>query len=67
MQNAIANSRRNNFDVANIVNVTDPVAVADAVESIFLNLFPNASTISLRNAMSDISQLRKACCERTSS
>lgn len=57
MQNAIANSRRNNFDVTNIVNVTDPVAVADAVESIFLNLFPNASTLPLHNAMSDISQL----------
>jgi hypothetical protein len=57
MQNANANSRRNNFDVANIVNVTDPVAVGSAVESIFLNLFPNASALPLRNAISDISQL----------
>ena len=49
--------RRNNFDVANIVNVTDPVSVVDAVENIFLNLYPDASPAIIRNAMSDISRM----------
>ena len=57
MQNDDAKFRRNNFDVANTVNVTDPVSVGDAVESIFLNLFPNAPVSTLRNAMNHISQL----------
>jgi hypothetical protein len=49
--------RRNNFDVANVVNVTDPASVADAVENIFLNLYPNARTSTLRNAVNDISRM----------
>jgi hypothetical protein len=49
--------RRNDFDVANTVNVTDPVSVGDAVESIFLDLYPNASTSILRQAMNDISRM----------
>lgn len=57
MQNKGAKFRRNNFDVANAVNVTDPVSVGNAVESIFLNLFPNARTNTLRNAMNHISRL----------
>jgi hypothetical protein len=49
--------RRNNFDVANVVNVTDPASVGDAVETIFLDLYPNAHTSTLRQAMSDISRM----------
>lgn len=49
--------RRNNFDVANVVNVTDPASVGDAVENIFLNLYPNANTSTLRNAINDISRM----------
>jgi hypothetical protein len=49
--------RRNNFDVTNTVDVTDPGSVADAIEKIFLNLFPNASTSALRNAIRHISAL----------
>lgn len=57
MQSKGAKFRRNNFDVANTVNVTDPVSVGDAVESIFLNLFPIAHVSILRNAFNHISQL----------
>jgi len=49
--------RRNNFDVVNTVNVTDPVAVGDALEDIFLDLFPSAGFSILRNAINHISQL----------
>ena len=49
--------RRNNFDVTNAVNVTDPVSVSDAVESIFFTLFPSADASALRNAMDHICQL----------
>jgi len=49
--------RRNNYDVTNTVNVTDTVSVGDAVEDIFLNLFPNASASTLRNAIDHIAQL----------
>jgi len=51
------NFRRNNFDVTNTVNVTDSVSVGDAIENIFLNLFPNASVTILRNAINHISRL----------
>jgi len=57
MQNKDPKFRRNNFDVANTVNVTDPVAVGDALESIFLGLFPSASVSILRNAINHVSQL----------
>ena len=49
--------RRNNFDVTNTVNVTDSISVGDAIEKIFLNLFPNADAATLRHAMSFISRL----------
>jgi len=57
MQNNNTKFRRNNFDVANIVNVTDPASVGDTLENIFLNLYPNASFNILRNAINDISQM----------
>jgi hypothetical protein len=49
MHNKDPKFRRNNFDVTNTVNVTDPVAVGDALESIFLGLFPDADFSILRN------------------
>jgi hypothetical protein len=52
-----ANLRRNNFDVTNAVDVTDPVSVGIVVESIFLNLYPGAAVSTLRNAMVHIVQL----------
>jgi hypothetical protein len=52
-----ARFRRNNFDVANVVNVTDPASVSDAVESIFLDLYPNAGTSTLRQAINDIARM----------
>ena len=49
--------RRNNYDVTNTVNVTDSDSVGDAVENIFLNLFPHASVTTLRNAIDHITKL----------
>ena len=57
MQNKDPKFRRNNFDVANTVNVTDPVSVGDALEAIFLDLFPDARAGTLRTAVNHISQL----------
>ncbi len=57
MENNSAQFRRNNFDVANIVNVTDPASVSDAVECIFHDLYHNASNNLLRNAVSDITRM----------
>jgi hypothetical protein len=57
MQNEDPKFRRNNYDVANTVNVTDHAAVGDAVEHLFLDLFPNADTRILRNAFDHISRL----------
>jgi len=49
--------RRNNYDVANTVDVTDPVSVADALETIFLDLFPDGKVGTLRTAVNHISRL----------
>ena len=57
MQNEASKFRRNNFDVTNTVNVTDPVAVGNALEHIFLDLYPNASFNIMRNAITHVSQL----------
>lgn len=57
MQNDSPKFRRNNFDVANTVNVTDPVAVAGELEKILLDLFPGANTGTLRNAFDYIARL----------
>jgi hypothetical protein len=55
MQNKNTKFRRNNFDVTNEVNVTDPRSVGDSLENIFLDLYPDASFSALRQAISDIS------------
>lgn len=57
MQNKDLKFRRNNFDVSNTVNVTNHAIVGDAVESLFLDLFPGADSSILRNAFDHISQL----------
>lgn len=49
--------RRNDFDVTNTVNVTDPDSVRDAIEKIFLGLFPNGNAGALRNAITYVSRL----------
>ena len=49
--------RRNNFDVTNTVDVTDPGAVLAAIEYIYLNLYPAADTSILRKGMADIAAL----------
>jgi hypothetical protein len=57
MPNKDPKFRRNNFDVANTVNVTDPASVADTLEAIFLDLFPDAKSGTLRNAVNHVSRL----------
>lgn len=57
MQNKSTKFRRNNFDVNNTVNVTDPVSVVDAVSSLFLDLYPHASVDILTNATEHIARL----------
>ena len=37
-------ARRNDYDVTDRVNTTDPVSVNDEVNRIFLELYPNTST-----------------------
>ena len=49
--------RRNNYDVTNVVNVTEPLSVGGAVEDIYLNLYPDARTHIMWQAMSDIARL----------
>lgn len=49
--------RRNQLDVTSTVDVTDAGSVGEAVEKIFLNLYPNASAIPLRTALSHVSRL----------
>ena len=56
MQNKDLKFRRNNFDVANTVNVTNHAIVGDAVESLYLDLFPGSKSSILRNAFDHISQ-----------
>jgi len=57
MQNGEPKYRRNSHDVSNTVNVTDPASVADALETIFLNLFPDANSGTLKNAVTRVAQM----------
>ena len=57
MQNNDMNFRRNKFDVTNTVDVTDPVSVGNALENIFLGLYPEADAVTLRQAGRDIASL----------
>jgi len=49
--------RRSDFDVANTVQVTDPTAVGEAVERIFLELFPSGKLDIIQRALADITRL----------
>jgi hypothetical protein len=51
--------RRNDYDVTNQVNTTDPAAVNSEVNRIFLELYPNASTHVLNRAFRDLGRLHK--------
>ncbi|MFN0040129.1 MAG: HD domain-containing protein [Burkholderiales bacterium] len=50
--------RRNDFDVSNRINTTDPVAVNDEVNRIYLDLYPDASTHVLNRGFRDLNRLQ---------
>ncbi|MEO8007804.1 MAG: hypothetical protein ABI728_04705, partial [Betaproteobacteria bacterium] len=50
--------RRNDYDVTNLVNTTDPVSVNDEVNRIFLDLYPNASIHVLNRCFRDLTRLQ---------
>ena len=49
--------RRNNFDVSNLVDTTDPSSVNLEVARIFRDLFPHAGTDHLDTCFADVAQL----------
>jgi hypothetical protein len=49
--------RRNDYDVTNSVNTTDPLAVNAAVDRIFVGLYPKSSTRALDRAFKDLARL----------
>lgn len=51
--------RRNDYDVTNRVNTTDPPSVNTEVNRIFLELYPNASTHVLNRSFRDLARLHK--------
>jgi hypothetical protein len=51
--------RRNDYDVTNKVNTTDPPSVNTEVNRIFLELYPNASTHVLNRSFRDLARLHK--------
>jgi len=50
-------TRRNNFDVTNRVETTEPVEVNREVKRIFLDLYPDASTQPLDRSFLDVARL----------
>ncbi|MEQ1880379.1 MAG: HD domain-containing protein [Burkholderiales bacterium] len=50
--------RRNDFDVTNLINTTDPVSVNEEVNRIYLELYPDASTHVLNRGFRDLSRLQ---------
>ena len=51
------NPRRNNFDVSNTVDTTDPLSVNRVVDRIFQKLFPDAGTQQMDTCFSDVVRL----------
>src|SRR5260370_35047098 len=51
--------RRNDYDVTNQVNTTDPPSVNAEVNRIFLELYPNSSTHVLNRSFRDLARLHK--------
>ncbi|MGH8193370.1 MAG: hypothetical protein ACREQ8_03070 [Woeseiaceae bacterium] len=56
-KNRMSQDRRNDYDVTNTVQVSDPVAVRDAVRSLFATTFPGASFDKLWLAFYDFERL----------
>jgi hypothetical protein len=54
---AVMNIRRNEYDVTSKVNTTDPKTVNDEINSIYLELYPDAPTQKLDQAFHDLTQL----------
>lgn len=50
--------RRNDYDVTNRINTTDPVAVNGEVNRIFLELYPKASTHVINRCFRDLARLQ---------
>ena len=50
--------RRNDYDVTDQVNTTDPGSVNGEVNRIFLELYPNASTHVLNRCFRDLTRLQ---------
>jgi len=50
--------RRNDYDVTNRVNTTDPASVNGEVNRIFLELYPNASTHVINRCFRDLTRLQ---------
>ncbi len=51
-------ARRNDYDVTDQVNTTDPASVNGEVNRIFLELYPNASTHVLNRCFRDLTRLQ---------
>lgn len=51
------NVRRSDFDVSNAIQVSDPVAVATAVQRIYADLYPQAALEPLRKAFEDFTRM----------
>jgi hypothetical protein len=51
--------RRNDYDVTNQVNTTNPSSVSTEVSRIFLELYPNSSTHVLNRSFRDLARLHK--------
>src|SRR4026209_1292132 len=55
MQHSV--ERRNNFDVTNTVDTTDPAAVSAEINRIFGKLYPKASTRVLSRSVKDLARI----------
>lgn len=51
--------RRNNYDVTNRINTTDPAAVSGEINRIFVDLYPGESTPVLNRAFKDLVLLHR--------
>ena len=50
-------TRRNNYDVTNQVETTDPASVSGEVSRMFIGLYPDASTLLLERSFADVARL----------
>ncbi|HZP91347.1 MAG TPA: HD domain-containing protein [Burkholderiales bacterium] len=54
---ACLETRRNNYDVTNRVETTDPASVSREVSRMFVELYPDASTQPLERSFADVARL----------